>query len=104
MERRTTDIYIYIIYIYENSTIQLASVGLAQARPNNMHYRYPSHALRFSKWPMAYLASFSCTVKYSLRYLDQERGERDITGHVRYWHGLLTHRRRNQFESGGPIS
>ena len=27
-------IYIYI-YIYENSTVQLASVGLAQAHPNN---------------------------------------------------------------------
>ena len=26
-------IYIYI-YIYENSTVELASVGLAQARPN----------------------------------------------------------------------
>ena len=31
MERRTTDIY---IYIYENSTARLASVGLTQARPN----------------------------------------------------------------------
>ena len=38
-----------------------------------MHYCYLSHVLRFSKWPKAYLASFSCTVKYSLRYLDQER-------------------------------
>ena len=28
-------IYIYIyIYIYENCTVRLASVGLAQARPN----------------------------------------------------------------------
>ena len=32
-ERHTTDIY---VYIYEKSSIRLASVGLAQARPN--HY------------------------------------------------------------------
>ena len=30
-ERRMTDIY---IYIYENFNVRLASVGLAQARPN----------------------------------------------------------------------
>ena len=33
---RTTDNNTYIhIYIYEKSTVQLTSVGLAQARPNN---------------------------------------------------------------------
>ena len=31
-EQRTTDIY---LYIYENSTVQLASMGLAQACPNH---------------------------------------------------------------------
>ena len=34
MEQRTTDIYIYNIYIYENSTVVPTSVGLPQARPN----------------------------------------------------------------------
>ena len=33
--RNTYDRYITIIIIYENCTVRLASVGLAQARPNN---------------------------------------------------------------------
>ena len=33
-ERRTTDIYIDIIILYENCTVRLTSVGLVQARPN----------------------------------------------------------------------
>ena len=34
-DRYTTIIIIIIIIIYENCTVRLASVGLAQARPNN---------------------------------------------------------------------
>ena len=37
MERRTSGMHIYIYIYIKKSTVRLTGVGLAQARPNNMH-------------------------------------------------------------------
>ena len=52
------NMYDRYIYIYENSTVVLASVGLAQARPNNrLHIiapfnnkQYSNHSLNVTKY------------------------------------------------------
>jgi len=58
-ERRTYD-----RYIYEKSTVQLASVGLAQARPNKFLPKKPCYSIQAKSTVICVVKIFLSTEKY----------------------------------------
>ena len=53
------DVHTADIYKYEKSTVQLASVGLAQASPNYIHIRLPQQDIPLKQTALQYTAKTS---------------------------------------------